>query len=451
MSYWKERQGQLFSSLEKDEAKLKSKLSAYYDTESKKLEKEIAAFYQTYGENNVIEYRRLMERLSDADKQLLIRRMDEFSAKYPQYQHLMPVRESIYELNRLEGLQTSIKLQQFEIGAIEKSALENHLLKQAERAANTMAEELGFGKNFYRTNNDIISTLINQQWADGKNFSERIWANREKLAGYLTTDFAQGIARGDSYQRLVKQLQERFGNVSRRDIYRLIYTEGTFVVNEGMIKPFEEDFEKYRFSTVGDNRVCDICQSISDTVFDIKDREAGVNFPPMHAWCRCSFTIEIDDNFAERYEQNHSENLPEIIDNSAESDIINTGAISGALNPYSKAAEKHANTYYESVRHMTTDTTRISKATGISQDKIDKIKNHIFIDEHDLIDGRKRFDPSYDMAQSWQRLISGSFEEKDIVLLKHEYAELRYMEKGLSQNEAHIKASKKYNYAKYCE
>jgi hypothetical protein len=36
-------------------------------------------------------------------------------------------------------------------------------------------------------------------------------------------------------------------------------------------------------------------------------------------------------------------------------------------------------------------------------------------------------------------------------LLKHEYAELRYMEKGYSQNEAHILASKKYNYAKYCE
>ena len=72
--------------------------------------------------------------------------------------------------------------------------------------------------------------------------------------------------------------------------------------------------------------------------------------------------------------------------------------------------------------------------------------------EHDLISGKHRFDPSYDMAQSWQRLISGKgIQEKDIVLLKHEYAELRYMERGLTQNQAHIKASKRYNYAKYCE
>ena len=140
-----------------------------------------------------------------------------------------------------------------------------------------------------------------------------------------------------------------------------------------------------------------------------------------------------------------------VLDKSGNSGIINTGAVSGALNPLSKAAEKHAVQYYESVRHMKTDTNRISENTGIAKDKIDKIKNHVFIKEHDLIEGRKRFDPSYDMAVSWQKLINGNFGEKDIVLLKHEYAELRYMEKGLTQDEAHIKASRKYNYAKYCE
>ena len=129
-----------------------------------------------------------------------------------------------------------------------------------------------------------------------------------------------------------------------------------------------------------------------------------------------------------------------------------SGATSGALNPFSKEAQEHADRYYESVRHMKTDTKKISDATGIKKDKIDKIKQHVFIKEHDLFDGHRRFDSSYDMALSWQRLIQGkSIQKKDIVLLKHEYMELRYMEKGFTQDEAHIKASKRYNYAKYCE
>lgn len=136
---------------------------------------------------------------------------------------------------------------------------------------------------------------------------------------------------------------------------------------------------------------------------------------------------------------------------SADSGIMKTDKVSGALNPLSSKAEEHATRYYESVRHMKTDTEKISKATGISKDKLDKIKKHVFIAEHNLIDGKRRFDPDYEMAQSWQRLIDGNIKEQDMILLKHEYAELRYMEKGLTQNVAHIKASHRYNFAKYCE
>ena len=78
MIYWQKRQQQLNDQLEKDEEKLKMKLSTSYDVQQKKLEKEIASYYQTYGENNVIEYRKLMESLSYEDKQLLLQRMDEF-------------------------------------------------------------------------------------------------------------------------------------------------------------------------------------------------------------------------------------------------------------------------------------------------------------------------------------------------------------------------------------
>lgn len=165
--------------------------------------------------------------------------------------------------------------------------------------------------------------------------------------------------------------------------------------------------------------------------------------------------------YIKKYLPNSYNAMRKIVDNAkfsgdtvaklTESDIIKTKKISGALNPLSSKADEHATRYYESVRHMKTDTEKISKSTGISKDKLDKIKNHVFIAEHNLIDGVRRFDPDYEMAQSWQRLIDGNINEQDMVLLKHEYAELRYMEKGLTQNEAHIKASHRYDFAKYCE
>ena len=128
--------------------------------------------------------------------------------------------------------------------------------------------------------------------------------------------------------------------------------------------------------------------------------------------------------------------------------IIKKGKVSGALTPGSIRAEQHAEQYYESVRHMTTDVKRIAENTGFSEQEILEIKSFIFEETHDLgYDEPIRFFPSYEMAQSWQRLIDGkNIKPHDITLLYHELLERQLMLEGLSQEEAHIKASKEFNY-----
>lgn len=326
MTYWEKRQQQLNSQMEKDEEKLKKRLSFYLDMEYRRLEKEIAAYYSMYGEDKVIEYRNLMQNLPEEDKKKLIERMQDFAQLYPEYADLLPVRESIYKLNRLEGLQYTIRMQQLEIGAVEIEQITAHLSRQAMRGVNAAAKTLGFGKDFYSNSPDVTKLFVNVAWSNGENFSERIWGNTSKLAYYLNTDIAQGIARGDSYDRLVTRLRKRFGDVSRNDAYRLIYTEGTYVMAEATMQPFIDDFQKYRLSTVGDADVCDICRGVSEEVFDIADRQPGVNFPPLHPWCRCTFTIEVDnwDAWMDDYERRHGNGQAEKVANRMNPDIINS-------------------------------------------------------------------------------------------------------------------------------
>ena len=295
MSYWTRRQEQLKQTAEKDEAKLKKRLSSFFDAEFKRLEKEIAAYYQTYGVDNVIEYRRLLESLSDEDRQLLIERMDEFVRKYPQYADLMPVRETIYRLNRLEGLQYSVFMEEANIAGYTNEQMTTYLTSLSQKGVNMAMETLGFGKSFYAINAAVVKQFVDVPWCNGKNFSTRIWNDTRKLAQYLNQDIAQGFARGDSYDKLVRQLRKRFSNVNRRDAYRLIFTEGTYVMAESSMQPFTEDFERYRLSPVMDGRTCPICRSLARQVFEIKDRQPGVNFPPIHPWCRCSWEIVVDD------------------------------------------------------------------------------------------------------------------------------------------------------------
>lgn len=125
------------------------------------------------------------------------------------------------------------------------------------------------------------------------------------------------------------------------------------------------------------------------------------------------------------------------------------GIISGARNPDGKAATEHARRYYGLVRSMKTDVCRISKATGFEEKDIQKIKEYIFVEKHDLGGNEpKQFDPDYMIAESWQRLIEGKPEKHDITLIKHELMESELMENGYCQSDAHIISSGKYNYAK---
>ena len=295
MSYWTNRQEQLKKTAEKDEVAIKKRLSKFYDAEFKRLDKEIAAYYQKYGENNVVEYRQLMESLSDEDKRLLMQQMDEFRTKYPQYADLMPVRESIYKLDRLQGLQYSVYMAQANIAGYTNEQIKEYEISLAQKGLNYAMETLGFGKNFYSINSDVVRQFVDVAWSNGENFSTRIWNDTQKLAQYLNQDMAQGFARGDSYDRLVRNLKKRFDRVNRNDAYRLVFTEGTYVMAESTMQPFKDDFEQYRLSPVLDGRTCPICRGLREQVFLISERQPGVNFPPIHPWCRCSWEIVVDD------------------------------------------------------------------------------------------------------------------------------------------------------------
>lgn len=134
-----------------------------------------------------------------------------------------------------------------------------------------------------------------------------------------------------------------------------------------------------------------------------------------------------------------------------------SGAVYGAWNdrndPYNKERDRHAQEFYESVRNRNKqhEIVKVSNNSGLSQSDIEKIYNHIFINEYDLEDGRKRFDPNYDMAESWRRLseIGGkNIQPHDLVMLNHELMEHDLMEKGMKYDEAHELTNKTYNYQK---
>ncbi len=102
------------------------------------------------------------------------------------------------------------------------------------------------------------------------------------MAGRSIKDTAQAIA-------------ERF-EVGQNNARRLVRTESAFFHNQMELITYEDaDIEKYIFVAVLDKRTSRICQEHDNKVYDRDKAVPGVNYPPLHPWCR-STTIAHDED-----------------------------------------------------------------------------------------------------------------------------------------------------------
>ena len=110
-----------------------------------------------------------------------------------------------------------------------------------------------------------------------------------------------------------------------------------------------------------------------------------------------------------------------------------------------KRAEQAENAYAK-IR-AADDISSVSRASGLSEDDIRTVKDHIFFDSHVLYDEYGRFPADYDMAVAWNRLTKGEPENRDITLLRHELEEAKAEKAGASTlSDAHMIANTKFNW-----
>lgn len=311
-----------------------------------------------------------------------------------------------------------------------------------------------------KIDDNVIQILLNENWS-GKTFSKRIWDNTDFLAEQLSKNITKRMISGQSLQSSITELD----SIMKKGRYvtgRLIYTESAHIAEQARLLSYDElNVTKYMFVGGTELRFNCSCSSLNNLVFDIKDAKEGINYPPIHPFCKCTTVPYFDDEFtssikdAEHFQDNMTKKEWEekylVKDTESFYNKAN-GALNDKNDPNGHKRELHAKRYYESVRkrNKENEINVISKHSGFPKKEVEKAYNHIFINEYDLGETVRRFDEDYDMAQSWQRLFEGKdIKEHDLVLLKHEAMEFDLMnEDGLYYEEAHNIAEHKYNYSK---
>lgn len=123
---------------------------------------------------------------------------------------------------------------------------------------------------------------------DGSDFSATIWRNNEKLITELNTTLASGFQLGKSIEQMSSELSRRM-DVAKFNTDRIIQTEANYYANQAEYECYKDyGVERYQYIAVLDNRTSETCQHLEGKVYKLSEAKVGVNYPPMHPFCRSS-------------------------------------------------------------------------------------------------------------------------------------------------------------------
>lgn len=282
-SYWDKRAVRRLTDAEKQGEEYIKRINKMYDRASNNIQRDIENIYKNYSKATGLDVQSLKEILTKTETDKL---WDELKAKgLDQYV------KGNYKarITRLEKLQAQIYAKAKEIYPLEqkehtdcyKDVLNDTYYKSI------YDTQMGTGLDFAFSNLDdnLVKAVLSERWS-GLNYSQRIWGNTDILAKSVSEIIGGALLSGQSYAKTSRQIRERF-NVGKYYADRLVRTECNHFHNEADAMAYEEmDIDKYVFVAVLDTRTSKMCQEMDGKVIELKDKNEGVNFPPLHPNCR---------------------------------------------------------------------------------------------------------------------------------------------------------------------
>lgn len=314
-NYWDKRAIKRLTDAEKQSEAYIKQIQKMYDRANKNIQRDIENIYRNYSKATGLDVQSLKQLLTKTETQKL---WEELKAK-----GLDKYVKGNYKarISRLEKLQAQIYAKAKEI-------------YPQEQLANTMCYNGVINDSYYKTIYDVqmgtgidfafskiddnmVTALLNERWS-GANYSQRIWGNTDLLAQSVSEIVGGALLSGQSIAKTSRQIRERF-NVGKYYADRLVRTETNHFNNEADAMAYAEmDVDKYVFLAVLDTRTSTICQELDNKVFELKDKQTGVNFPPVHPNCRSTtraYMGEEIEKIFKRRARNPVTNKNEVIGN----------------------------------------------------------------------------------------------------------------------------------------
>jgi SPP1 gp7 family putative phage head morphogenesis protein len=317
--YWEHRAALRQAAYDRANNKVVETVSRAYDRTMRQLDTDIDTIMATYTRKTGLSVREAYDFLREGVPQ---RVMDDLRSRAavisdPRQRKRLEVmlRTDAYRarISRLDAIKASTRVGLTEAAEAELGALEPHLRHTADLAySRTMfdIQKTTAGFQMAGVPRRALDTILKSKWA-GTHYSTSVWQNRDAMAGILDRALMEQSSMGklsDMTMQDVRgmvdlnkwrnQIKSKFKTEAQYQKYaanRLIRTESAYVANQTTAIAYEEcGIERYEFMATLDSRTSEKCSGLDGKIFEMSEKEVGVNYPPLHPHCRSSVAPVID-------------------------------------------------------------------------------------------------------------------------------------------------------------
>ena len=301
--YWTKRKANLiYEQMDKAE-KQADKFDDIYRQSKTYLDKQINKIFDKFQRDYGLserDARHVLKNMKNQKDLNELRKVLEARPDDPNIQRLLADLDSpayAYRMKRLERLSADLDSMRESIYHSEKKgsdAFYSDLMKDSYyKATFDLQQQTGLAYSFSDLPETEIKRLQGLKWT-GEAYSDRIWSNTGALASSVKDELLVSLMTGRSVRDTSQAIAERF-EVGQNKARRLVRTESAFFHNQMELLSYEDaEITKYKFVVVLDKRTSHICQQHDNKVYNTDEAVPGVNYPPLHPWCR-STTIAHDD------------------------------------------------------------------------------------------------------------------------------------------------------------
>jgi SPP1 gp7 family putative phage head morphogenesis protein len=317
--YWEHRAALRQAAYDRANNKVVESVSRAYDRTMRQLDKDIDKIMATYTRKTGLSPEEAYDFLREGVPQSV---MDDLGARVaaisdPRERKQLGVmlRTDAYRarISRLDAIKASTRVGLTEAAEVELGAITPHLRHTADLAySRTMfdIQKATVGFQMVGVPRRALETILKSKWL-GTHYSTSVWQNRDAMAGILdralmevsgmgklsnmTMKDVRGMVDLNKWRSRVKSKFKTEAQYSKYAANRLIRTESAYVAGQTTAVAYDEcGIERYEYMATLDSRTSEKCSGLDGKIFEVSEKEVGVNWPPMHPHCRSHVSPVID-------------------------------------------------------------------------------------------------------------------------------------------------------------